>query len=280
MSSGFQPKQITQYEASRLVELMGNISEEVIEFSLDLIPPFKPSDVIHDNACGAGTVSQFILEKASPSTEGLHIDATDINPQFIAACEQLAQKNNWPLKTQVMDVRALEFPDSYFTHSFNNLAYNTLDVAELGLKESFRTLKPGGVVMVSTWNEKAHNNAIKHASRRTRGEDSPLPLLFEAELFEEERLKKALNSAGFDPTKTKIHHKDVFVTIPDMKRWAQLAWSYLGFLPSGWSQGDEEKWDEAVNDLVEQLASGPGISKNEKGETVLKYAGCIAIATK
>jgi hypothetical protein len=105
MASAYQPKQVTQYEASHLIELMGNVSETIINFSLHLIPPFKSSDFIHDNACGAGVVSQAILAKLPPSAEGVRIQATDINPQFVTACEQMAKKNKWPLEAHAMDAR-------------------------------------------------------------------------------------------------------------------------------------------------------------------------------
>ncbi|KAF0638238.1 hypothetical protein FPSE5266_01862 [Fusarium pseudograminearum] len=280
MSSPYQPKQVTQYEASHLIELMGNVSETIIDYSLDIIPPFKPTDLIHDNACGAGVVSQAIIEKIPPSAEGLRIQATDINPQFVIACEQMAKLNKWPVEAHVMDARDLDFSNNHFSHSFNNFAFHSMDVARHGLKEVHRTLKPGGIAMVSTWNEMPHTDALKHANRRTRGDDAPLPVLLQDMSFEEEHMRKELQGAGFDPDKTKIYHKDAFVTIPDLRRWAQLAWSYLGALPSGWLREDEEKWEEALSDIVEQLANSDGISKNDKGETVMRFAGCVAIATK
>lgn len=95
---------------------------------------------------------------------------------------------------------------------------------------------------------------------------------------QESDLRKALEAGGF--TDITCYEKECFVTVPDMKRWAQLAWSYLGKLPTGWSENDEERWDEAIDDVVEELKSGDGISKNEKGETVLRMVACIAVARK
>ena len=43
---------------------------------------------------------------------------------------------------------------------------------------------------------------------------------------------------------------------------------------------DEEKWDEAIKVTVDNLQEGDGISKNEKGETVLKLIASIAVAEK
>ncbi|KAF9771881.1 hypothetical protein IL306_010442 [Fusarium sp. DS 682] len=275
MSSGFQPKQVTQYEASHLAELMGNVTDVVANFSLDLMPPFKSTDIIHDNACGPLTVSQAILRKSCP--EGLHLDATDINPQFVMDAKQAAQENNLPLKAHVMDARSLDFPDNHFTHSFNNIAFHSMDVAGPGMKEVYRTLKPGGIAMVSAWNSMPHTDALKHAHWRTRGKDGPLPMLLQDMSFEEDHMKKALLEAGFDAAKTEIYHTDAYITINDMKRWAQLAWSYLGVLTTGWLKEDEEKWEEAVDDIVEQLA---GLEKDEDGKTVMKFVACIAIAAK
>ncbi|GKU07718.1 gdsl esterase lipase protein [Fusarium langsethiae] len=280
MSSSYQPKQVTQYEASHLIELMGNVSETIINFSLDLLPPFKSTDIIHDNACGAGVASQAIMARTPPSAEGLRIQATDINPQFVMACEQMAKLNKSPLEAHTMDACDLDFSNNHFSHSFNNFAFHSMNFAKHGLKEVHRTLKPGGIAMVSTWNRMPHIDALKHANRRTRGEGAPLPMLLQDMSFEEGQMKKALQDAGFDSDKTKIYHRDAYVTVPDIKRWAQLAWSYLGVLPSGWLREDEERWDEAVDDIVEKLVHSDGISKNEKGETVMRFAGCVAIAIK
>jgi len=51
-------------------------------------------------------------------------------------------------------------------------------------------------------------------------------------------------------------------------------------LPSGWSQEDEDKWNEAIEEIVNQLQSGEGIFKNGKGETALKMTALIGVATK
>jgi hypothetical protein len=105
-----------------------------------------------------------------------------------------------------------------------------------------------------------------------------MPVLLPLQGFQEQHLRKALQAGGFEHID--CYTKDCYLEIPDLKRWAELAWSYLGTLPKGWSQNDDDKWDEAIADIVEQLESGEGISKNEKEETVLKIVACIAVAKK
>ncbi|KAH8659285.1 hypothetical protein BGZ60DRAFT_414964 [Tricladium varicosporioides] len=196
----------------------------------------------------------------------------------------MAEKSTFPanvkFSTAPMSAQELTFPDNRFTQSFTSFAFHCLGDHDTAAKQIYRTLKPGGVAIASIWIHMPHVDALQHAHWRTRGKDSPMPVLLPLEGFLEKDLRKALEAGGFEAGKITCSEKDCYLKIPDLKRWAQLAWSYLGALPTGWSQNDEAKWDEAVNDIVEQLESGNGILKNEKGETVLKMVACVAIATK
>jgi hypothetical protein len=59
--AGFLPKQLTQYEASHLAELQDDVSETVASYFLTLISPIPTGSVIHDNACGAGAVTETTM---------------------------------------------------------------------------------------------------------------------------------------------------------------------------------------------------------------------------
>jgi ubiquinone/menaquinone biosynthesis C-methylase UbiE len=122
----FQPKQITQYQAEHLAELQGDVSETAIKYSLSLISPFVDDDRIHDNAAGSGAVTATIFEQLQPGTS-IHIDATDVNEQFVRGCKTLAESKNWPVDTAVMSAQELTYPDNSFTYSFTSFAFHCLD---------------------------------------------------------------------------------------------------------------------------------------------------------
>ncbi|KAI1876649.1 hypothetical protein JX265_004175 [Neoarthrinium moseri] len=273
----FQPKKITQYQAEHLSELQGDVSETAIKYSLGLIPDFSEGDIIHDNACGSGAVTDTILHDSVPR---IHIDATDVNSQFVQGCAANADKNKWPVSTAVMPAQKLSFPDGRFTHSFTSFAFHCLGDHDAAAKEVYRTLKPGGLAVASIWVYMPHVDALQHAHWRTRGKDGPMPVLLPLEGFVDADLKKALVTGGFKEENISLSEKVCYLKIPDLKRFAQLSWSYLGRLPDGWSQNDEDNWNEACADIVEQLQSGDGISRNEKGQTVLKMVACITVANK
>ncbi|KAI0199199.1 S-adenosyl-L-methionine-dependent methyltransferase [Astrocystis sublimbata] len=216
----FSPKQITQYQAEHLAELQGDVSDTAISYCLSLIPPFQSGDVIHDNACGSGAVTEAIMT-TKPSEATVQIHATDINAQFVAGVESLAKAKNWPVTAAVMAAQELSFEDNTFTQSITSFAFHCLG---------------------------------DHLD------------------FHEDDLRTALQGGGFEAGNISCTNTTAYLKVPPngLKRWAQLAWSYLGHLPSGWSQGDEDHWDEAIDDIVEQLRSGEGIEAGDNGETIMR----------
>ncbi|KAI0436788.1 S-adenosyl-L-methionine-dependent methyltransferase [Xylaria telfairii] len=272
----FRPKQITNYQAEHLAELQGDVSETAIEYFLNLIPPFKEGDVVHDNACGSGAVTESIMAKNPPN---IQIHATDINPQFVAGVQALSEKKQWPVSTAVMSAQEITFPDNLFTQSITSFAFHCLGDHDQAARQVYRTLKPGGIAIATVWIFMPHVAALQHAHWRTRGRDGPMPALLPLEEFKESDLRVALQVGGFKNENISCSEKICYLKVPDMKRWAQLAWSYLGHLPMGWSQSDEDKWDEAIDDIVEQLAGGDGITVKD-GETVMKMISIVAVAEK
>ncbi|KAI9713122.1 MAG: hypothetical protein M1820_001107 [Bogoriella megaspora] len=278
MAQPFIPKQVTTYQAEHLAELQGDVSETVIEYFLTKVPTFQSGDVIHDNACGAGAVLETIM--ASNPPKDIHIDATDVNENFVQACSAKAKEKHWPVKTQVMPSQALTFPDNYFTHSFTNFAFHCLGDHEAAAHHVYRTLRSGGTAVATVWIDMPHVDAMHHAHYLTRGRSGPMPTLMPEENYKQSDLEASLVAGGFDKTNISFSEKNAYLKIPDLARWSQLGWSYLGYLPEGWSKADEDNWEKAVKDIEDQLKSGRGISKNEKGETVLKMVACVAVARK
>ncbi len=274
----FQPKQITKYQASDLAELMGTASIQIIEQALKIIPAIKDGDIIHDNAAGAGAVTEEVL-KALPAGANIHIDATDINKAFMESLQAKADQNKWPVSASVMDGWDLTFPKDRFTHSFTTFGGPFFAGDGTGAKQIHNILQPGGLVVVGLWLFLPHLRPVIHAHHHTRGEHVPPSYMLETGCgFGEDALRQDLAAAGFTDIRT--FHCGAQLVIHDTRRWSQLAWSYLGPRNEGWTQEDEDKWEDAVEDLVQQLQSGKGLSKNEKGELVMTFEGCIAVAKK
>ncbi|KAF2648799.1 S-adenosyl-L-methionine-dependent methyltransferase [Lophiostoma macrostomum CBS 122681] len=262
----FKPKQIPPYEASHLVELQGTISDSVIESTLALLPPFTPSDIIHDNACGNGQVTEMLLRHNPPNPNPPTIHATDINSTNISALAATAQQNAWSsVFPAVMPMQNLSFPDATFTHSFTSMAFHCCGSTVRAAREIHRTLQPGGIAVASIWTHMPHVRPFQEAHWRTRGREGPMPALLPVEEFGESELLRALEAGGFEKS----------------RMWAGLGWSYLGALEGGWLERDEERWDEAVGEILGRLEGGcEGVSRDGEGGLVLKFVACVVVARK
>ena len=149
MAAGFTPKQVTQYEASHLIELQGECSEIVVDSVLQAIPEIAPGSKVHDNACGTGVVFQRIFQKEPKAN--IKVAAPDVNEFFVAGAAQSAKEHGWPVTTAVMPSQKLDFSDSHFTHSFTNFAFHCLGDSDRAASEIHRTLKPGGTAAATIW---------------------------------------------------------------------------------------------------------------------------------
>ncbi|MBL7731240.1 MAG: class I SAM-dependent methyltransferase [Chitinophagaceae bacterium] len=105
----------------------------------------KPADIILDIACGTGFGTAALAEITTGQTTG-----GDIAEEAIKECRDNWQKKN--LDFQVMDGTALPYADGHFDKivSFETIEHTT-KYREM-LKEFGRTLKPGGLLILSTPN--------------------------------------------------------------------------------------------------------------------------------
>jgi ubiquinone/menaquinone biosynthesis C-methylase UbiE len=105
--------------------------------------------LIHDNACGTGAVTDELL-KIYP---GAHIEATDAAPPMVDIVKAQMQSRGLSNQVQgsVMDGAELMFSDDKFNASVTNFGIFFLPEPLKGMKEIHRTLKPGGIAVLTCW---------------------------------------------------------------------------------------------------------------------------------
>lgn len=60
-----------------------------------------------------------------------------------------------------------------------------------------------------------------------------------------------------------------------------MAWSFIGGTSEvGWLQTDEERWDQAIGVVVEELRKSKGFMELDGGRCELEFIANIVIATK
>ncbi|KAJ4335731.1 hypothetical protein N0V95_008814 [Ascochyta clinopodiicola] len=256
----------------------GLVTAQFAEHNLSLIPSIPNGSIIHDNACGSGTVSRAIL--SSPEKpQDIKIHATDIDPPFLSALTYAAKSNSWPIEVTNQKSEELEFKDNTFTHSITNIAIFFTSAAGVdGAREIYRTLKPGGVAVVNCWAYVTWLAPVRNVHEFIRpGKPFPTPVVA---WHDGQHIQKVLKEAGFEEGKITIEKSDAWAVVKrsGLRDWAEKSWAYLGGI-AGWFDGDGETWDQAVDKLVELLLVQPGTVVDED-EVRMKASQWVVVAKK
>ncbi|KAH8677536.1 S-adenosyl-L-methionine-dependent methyltransferase [Xylariales sp. PMI_506] len=197
--------------------------------------------VVHDNGCGNGAVSSTILKQfASAGGSPPKIYATDYAPGMVA---ETRKRLGGAVEASEMDSEALDFPDSYFTHSFTSFVHMACSGPAQITREIYRTLQPGGVALSSIWGSigwvaigTEAVRAIQPSAPELRG---PLP----AQVLQGSWLKGLFVDAGFEEKSVQVRKttvRNLFAKMSAQARSHHLQ-SVLAEAASGWSEEDREK---------------------------------------
>ncbi|KIX98566.1 uncharacterized protein Z520_05867 [Fonsecaea multimorphosa CBS 102226] len=258
-------------------DLIGLMTGDIGRYTLQaLIEPPNSDMVIHDNACGTGLVTEYLQQVSSTTgTYPKMIYATDFVPSVTRIMQQKAARQQWRnIDISVMDSQELTFPDALFDLSITNFGIFFLPDPQRGADQIYRTLKPGGLAVVTAWKERRMMDTIVVAQKTIRPD---LKTLYSpwAELWsKEETLRNVLVNAGFKAENIKIVEKrtdslaEPFLRDPEM-----VARSYPAAV-EGWSEQDKAKLGQEILRLArERDPEGGGVG----GIYSVAY---IAIATK
>lgn len=181
-----------------------------------------------------------------------------------------------------MKAQELSFPSSTFDISFTNFVIMGLNNRPLAAQHLYRTLKEGGTAVVVTWAFMPHDVPLKKAHLGTRDVSQKLRIQWGDDLLLESTLKDFYLEGGFIEEKIDIRPFELWHEVPDLVAWADGLWSFLGDTEKGWSKQDEQRWEEAVGVIIEELKKGEDVYvKNEDGKSGrLKFVAWIGLATK
>ncbi|KAK8112662.1 hypothetical protein PG984_013188 [Apiospora sp. TS-2023a] len=281
MASPFIPTKAIDFDGALLKELQGNVSDKIaLSLLEDLgLSRMPPSPVIHDNGCGYGAVTMAVMASNPPT--GVQIHATDVNIMFLAELESTLAKNpTWPVKVETMDACALKFPDNTFDLSVATFVFAGLSDDVAAASYVRRTLKPGGTGVVAVWKDIPFRTALEHAHYKIRGADEPMPPFLSIPWYRENEVVKDAKAAGWSPDEIEFVEKAEWLNLgADLKRWVTIAWSFLAKPGGGWQQLDEDRWDEAIDYVVQELSQGPW-HKVEDGVHKIRMVADVAIMRK
>jgi ubiquinone/menaquinone biosynthesis C-methylase UbiE len=273
--NAFTPKQCPPRSPLILDKIQGDVTKQVIKHALTLAPPITSDSIVHDNACGTGAVTEIIAASTPPAK--LH--ATDLLPPFAQVVAGKAQQNGWTfVEAAPMNAMDLTFPDNTFTHSITNFCIQAVPNSQQAAAQIYRTVQPGHTAIVTGWAQVPHSEAIEAANALTRGKDVVLPMRFPPETYTADWIEKLVKDAGF--SSVQVSDFPGYCATESLRSWCEYLWGFMGAAAGGWTQKDEDNWDQAVDEMVRSLKANPDVQAKEDGSAVVKMVAHIVIATK
>ncbi|KAM3069222.1 hypothetical protein ACMFMG_010738 [Clarireedia jacksonii] len=208
------------------------------------------------------------------------IYATDIAQELVEVLEKDTQAHGWPVKTAIMPAQELTFAENTFTHSIMNCVILRLSDTDAtkACSEMFRTLRPGGVAMVSGWADVPHRMPMLAAHNATREPNSEALVGGAIRWVDGTLLRSSMEKGGFKDVK--MWKARSVSEIEDLGVWVEYMWSVLGRMQSGWVPNDEKHWGQALKVFGDSLKNEPGVELLENGKARLTSWCWIAMAEK
>jgi ubiquinone/menaquinone biosynthesis C-methylase UbiE len=221
------------YEAST-----GGCTRSIATHLISLLPPVDSSSSVLDNACGNGICAQELLFKY-PNTP-LSITCIDGAKAMVDLARAVVPpaSSQARLTFDVIDGTNLTIPDSSFTHSITNMGLMFFPDPQKGAEHIYRTLKPGGTAIVTSWKSSGYLPLIHEAQQTVRPDDAPWKWPIPEVWFQGEHLRQMLEGAGL---------KDVEMSEKTVYYASSSVEEACGYLMGMWKKMGP-KWSEQENE--------------------------------
>ncbi|MCJ1289468.1 hypothetical protein MMC34_001001 [Xylographa carneopallida] len=267
---------VTSFDASAHTyeRRLAGSTRRVATHLLSLIPPPGPDALVHDNCCGTGA---FTAELRKTSSQA-RVHATDSSANMIALMQSLIADHGWQdgVAAEVMDGQALRFPAAHFDLSVTNFGLFFFPSPDAGAREIHRTLRPGGVALVTCWKAIGFL-PVFYAVQDVVAPREPVRMAMLERWMRRETLEETMARGGFPDMR--VEAKDVLLihdSLPDMIDG--LVNHFHGMAGEQWS--GEEKWkiEAATKEVLSREHAGYVV--DVEGKVGMKMTAWIAVCRK
>jgi ubiquinone/menaquinone biosynthesis C-methylase UbiE len=246
--------------ASVYVRQTGNstldiLADVIIENVQTSACPVGPDSVVHDTAAGPGIGAVALVARLPKDQLPKEVLVSDSVAMMVSAARESLIASPLPhVDCKELDSQDLSsVPDNYFTHSINNFSIFTFVRPTDAVRETYRTLRLGGLAVVTCWRRFAPM-FIVHASQKKIRPDLPLMPTPGPQFFKEGVLQKVVEESGF--AKEDITTVNKVLVVTDDEKIAGLTMLMSGPMMSkareGYTEEEEARWVESVRQSVKE----------------------------
>lgn len=169
------------------------------------IPPKTNIEIPNDGASGSGMAMPAVLVISPPvDFESPSVHGPGWIEVIVNAFKNPVPARDWTKSyISAPDFQVSGFEDDAFDIGLVNFSIGSFVDSAIGMKELFRTLKPGGIAIVSNWETFGVSNILDAAMRKVRADAAPLPVVH-PEFRQEDTLVKTLVEAGFGEDEVEV----------------------------------------------------------------------------
>ncbi|KAI1194854.1 S-adenosyl-L-methionine-dependent methyltransferase [Nemania serpens] len=217
--------------------------------------PIGPDSVVHDTAAGPGIGAAALVARLARDQLPKEMLVSDNVAMMVSAARDSLAASPLPrVECRELDSQDLSsIPDNHFTHSIDNFSIFAFVRPADAVRESYRTLRPGGLAVVTCWRRFAPVFVVRAAQRRIRP-DLPLMPTPSPEFFEEGVLQRVVGEGGF--AKEKMTVFDKVLVVSDAENVAGLTMLMSGPMMSkareGYTEEEQARWAEVVSQSVKE----------------------------
>ncbi|KAI0458556.1 S-adenosyl-L-methionine-dependent methyltransferase [Xylaria acuta] len=217
--------------------------------------PVGPDSVVHDTAAGPGIGAAALVARLPKDQLPKEMLVSDNVGMMVSAARESLVASPLPhVDYKELDSQDLSsVPDDYFTHSIDNFSIFTFARPADAVRETYRTLRPGGLAVVTCWRRFAPV-FIVHAAQKKIRPDLPLMPTPSPEFYEEGVLQKVVEEGGF--AKDGITMVEKVLVVTDDEDIAGLTMLMSGPMMSkareGYTEKEEARWVESVSQSVKE----------------------------
>lgn len=175
-----------------------------------------PVSIALEIAAGTGRVTRHIRKSLTPSAK---LIASDISEEMLGEAKK--KLNHSDIDWQHIDAQQLPFSDNSIDLVVCCFGYMFVPDQPKAFAEAYRVLKPGGVLLITTW-DKLEHNAASYTSRLLAEKylKGPLPESYNqaVSMHDETVIRQLLENAGF--SKISIEKVEQFSVCPTAKQAA------------------------------------------------------------
>jgi len=176
-------------------------------YALDLVSRLqdkKYNDIL-EIACGTGRLTKHIASSVKHES----LTATDLNPDMISVAKE--KVNDSRIKWMQADAQKLPFPDNSFDLVVIQFGVMFFPDKSKGLKEAYRVLKPGGKLILNTWDRTENVPGIYEGRNVIESYFEGNPPKFYSipfSMHDEKELRELPQNAGFKDVKVSLVKKE------------------------------------------------------------------------